>query len=300
MTEAPAQRAFSLPAPALRPFISHYGGFRAEGLSPSTHAGLPSRHAHLIISFVEPIELLRAPGEGRSDRAASIARFRALVGGLHDTPALVQQTDRVHLLHVFFTPLGVRAILGVPNPELASHVIELSDLWGARAAQLVDRLANSPNWNSRFAHLDEAFSHALQPHRVSAPAVWAWHQLARHSGSIPMSSLARHIGWSRAHFTDRFRVEFGLSPKTAARIFRFEDACRALKADPRHLAAVAQSSGYYDQAHMTREWQALAGSSPRQWIARELPFLQDYELPLGEDHAHDADTSDLSLVQRRL
>jgi hypothetical protein len=34
---------------------------------------------------------------------------------------------------------------------------------------------------------------------------------------------------------------------------------------------------------MTREWHALAGSSPRQWIAKELPFLQDYELPLEED-----------------
>lgn len=295
MTDGPTQQAVSLPAPALRAFISHYAGFRAEGLRPETHAGLPSRHAHLIISFVEPIELLRAP-----NAAQQPGRFTALVGGLHDTPALVQQADRVHLLHVFFTPLGVRAILGVPNPELASRVIELSDLWGSRAAQLVDRLANSRSWGMRFAHLDEAFSRALRPHRVSTPAVWAWQQLARHSGCVPVSSLARHIGWSRGHFTDRFRVEFGLSPKTAARIFRFEHACRALKADPRHLADVAQSSGYYDQAHMTREWQALAGSSPRQWIAKELPFLQDYELPLGEDDAHDADNSNLSLVQRRL
>jgi AraC-like DNA-binding protein len=300
MTDAPAQHAVSLPAPALRAFISQYAGFRAEGLRPETHAGLPSRHAHLIISLVEPIELLRAPSKGRSERTGPTSRFRALVGGLHDTPALVQQTDRVHLLHVFFTPLGVQAILGAPNPEIASRVIELSELWGARAAQLVDRLSNSPSWNTRFAHLDEAFLRALRPHRLSAPAVWAWQQLARHSGCIPVSALARHIGWSRAHLTDRFQAEFGLGPKTAARIFRFERACRALKANPRQLADVAQSCGYYDQAHMTREWQALAGSSPRQWIAQELPFLQDYELPSGEDDAHDAYTSDLPVVQRRL
>jgi|RhiMethySRZTD1v2_1073278.scaffolds.fasta_scaffold12756_7 AraC-like DNA-binding protein len=295
MTDGPAQSAVAHPAPALRPFISHYAGFRAEGLRPETHAGLPSRHVHLIISFVEPIELLRAP-----DPSQRPGRFTALVGGLHDTPALVQQTDRVHLVHVFFSPLGVRAILGVPNSAIASRVIELSDLWGTRATQLVDRLANSANWNTRFAHLDEAFMRALRPHGVSAPAVWAWRELARHAGQIPMSSLAQHIGWSRAHFTDRFRTDFGLSPKTAARIFRFEHACRALKAQPRQLADVALSSGYYDQAHMTREWQALAGLSPRQWIARELPFLQDYELPLGDDDAHDAYRSNLLVVQRRL
>ena len=292
MTDVLTQSAVALPAPALRAFISHYAGGRVEGLPPGTHAGLPSRHAHLIISFAEPIDLLRAPG------AQEPGHFRALVTGLHDTPALVRRGHCVHLVHVFFTPLGVRAILGVPNPEIASRVIELSDLWGARATRLVDRLGNSDSWNQRFASLDEAFTRALQPARSAAAVLWAWRQLARHSGAIPVTSLARRIGWSRPHFTDCFRAEFGLSPKTAARIFRFEHACRALKANPRRLADIALSSGYYDQAHMTREWQALAGSSPRQWIANELPFLQDYELPPREDDAHDADTANLSVVQR--
>jgi AraC-like DNA-binding protein len=33
--------------------------------------------------------------------------------------------------------------------------------------------------------------------------------------------------------------------------------------------------GYADQAHLTREWNAIAGCSPRQWIAEELPNIQD-------------------------
>ena len=75
-------------------------------------------------------------------------------------------------------------------------------------------------------------------------------------------------------------------------------ACRALKAHPRRLADVAQSCGYYDQAHMTREWQALAGSSPRQWIAQELPFYKTTKLASGDDEADDTYTSDLPVVQR--
>ena len=131
MTDVLDPRAVSLPAPALRAFISHYAGVHAEGLLPGIHAGLPSRHAHLIISFDEPIELLRSPAGGQQQPG----RFTALVGGLHDGPALVRQASRVHLVHVFFTPLGVRAILGVSNPELMSRVIELSDLWGTRGSQ---------------------------------------------------------------------------------------------------------------------------------------------------------------------
>jgi AraC-like DNA-binding protein len=38
---------------------------------------------------------------------------------------------------------------------------------------------------------------------------------------------------------------------------------------------VAAVCGYFDQAHLTHEWRALAGCPPTVWIAEELPFLQD-------------------------
>ena len=92
-----------------------------------------------------------------------------------------------------------------------------------------------------------------------------------------MEALAAAIGWSRRHLTERFHHEVGITPKTLARIARFEHACALLRYGPRDLAGVAVTAGYYDHAHMTREWQALAGCTPTTWIAQELPFLQDYE-----------------------
>jgi len=34
---------------------------------------------------------------------------------------------------------------------------------------------------------------------------------------------------------------------------------------------------------MVREWHALAGCTPRDWIVSQLPFLQDYEIGGGHD-----------------
>lgn len=76
-----ASHGVRLPAPALRPFVSHHAGFRAHGVPPGTHAGLPSRHAHLIISLAEPIEVLQMPNstqhpdrfEDLGDRTAGCA-----------------------------------------------------------------------------------------------------------------------------------------------------------------------------------------------------------------------------------
>jgi hypothetical protein len=55
---------------------------------------------------------------------------------------------------------------------------------------------------------------------------------------------------------------FGIAPKAAAWVFRFEHACRMFLRSRRRIADVAVASGFHDQAHMVREWHALAGCSP--------------------------------------
>jgi AraC-like DNA-binding protein len=270
--------AISLPAPPLRPYIARYAGFRANGLPGGNDAGLPSRHVDLIISFANPFDIVRMPSPAQRPAA-----FRAFASGLQDAPAAVRRESSVHGLHLFFTPPGVRAILGVSNTELVSRVVDFTDIWGRRAARLIERLAEAPTWPRRFAILDQEFAGALTPVLPRPEVGWAWSKLMHAREHTPIPHLAREIGWSRRHFGEQFRTEYGISPKTAARIFRFERACRLMKDHRPSLVQVACAAGYYDQAHMTREWQALAGCSPKTWIARELPFLQDYELG-GGDH----------------
>jgi AraC-like DNA-binding protein len=106
--------------------------------------------------------------------------------------------------------------------------------------------------------------------------------LAIRHGRIPVHELAPDIGFSRRHFGERFTSEFGIAPKAAARVFRFEHACRLFLRFHR-IVDVAMASGFHDQAHMVREWHALAGCTPREWIFGQLPFLQDYEIGGGHD-----------------
>jgi AraC-like DNA-binding protein len=269
-----------LPTPPLRVFVSRYAGFCASDLAPVTHAGLPSRYVHLFISLGAPIEILRMPNS--SQRAG---RFAAFICGLQDAPALVRHGGNVELLHVFLEPAGVRVLLGVPAGELATRVFALSDVWGRqRSAELVERLSGAPSWQRRFDVLDDTFTRTLSSVERPVRLRRAWQDLAA-NGQMPIDELARSIGWSRQHLAASFRLEFGVTPRTARRIFRFEQACWLIKTARPRLADVAAACGYQDQAHMTHEWNALAGCAPRTWIANELPFLQDYELAGGDDDA---------------
>jgi hypothetical protein len=73
MNDSFANHAVCLPAPALRPFISHYAGFRAQGLPPGAHAGLPSRHVDLLPNL-QDYEL--TAGDDRSEDQPADARER--------------------------------------------------------------------------------------------------------------------------------------------------------------------------------------------------------------------------------
>jgi AraC-like DNA-binding protein len=267
-----------LPAPILRRFISHYGGARVRGLTPGVNTTLPSRHAHLIISLDTPINVLQV-----SNEAPPAARFSALVSGLHDGFAMVERMCSWEGLHVFFRPLGLQAVLGATAAELACGAVALSDLCPRDAPELMERLSGTRDWQARFAILDEVLTRRLTPAKGSPLIAHVWRQLAASHGRRSVENLAQDTGWSRQHIADRFRAELGIAPKTAARIFRFEHACGLISNLRLPLADVAAACGYADQAHMTRDWNAFTGTSPRAWIVNELPFLQDYELSGGDD-----------------
>lgn len=134
-------------------------------------------------------------------------------------------------------------------------------------------------WTDRFLHLDTALARLARDRGRPDPELgWAWQRLATSHGAVGINGLATEVGWSRRHLGERFRREYGLTPKQAARVMRFELAHRLLRRDDRPaLADLAARCGYYDQTHLTREWRELAGCPPTVWLAEELPYVQDLE-----------------------
>lgn len=87
-----------------------------------------------------------------------------------------------------------------------------------------------------------------------------------------MTELTAKLGWSRKHLAARFHDEIGMPPKAVARIARFTHAQRLARSGMETgWAAVAAASGYADQAHLTREFGELAGTSPAAWISSLTP-----------------------------
>ena len=214
----------------------------------------------LIISFGSPfvIALDREPDAG--DTQPSFA------AGLHPRPVRIRSDGRAECVQVDFTPLGAFRFFGGAMADLASRMINIVDVLGADGRTLRNHLGDLGDWERRF-DLVEAFLLSRDSHRPSPEVAHAYGRLAQSAGDERVSALAHAIGWSRKHLTARFRAELGVGPKTIARVMRFERACRLARAGG-GWAAIAADSGYADQAHLTREFAALAGESPGAWTRR--------------------------------
>ncbi len=260
------------PRDALRPLVTSYTGYRIEGAAPGVHRGLPSRDLTFIVTLDGTVDLAALPDPRQPPRS-----FGALAGGLHTSPALIRHDGYQFGVQLGITPLGSRALLGLPAAELAGAVVDLDALLGPAAAQLVERLRTATTWRERFRQLDGMLARLARDRGAPGPELgWAWRRLASSHGGLGIGGLAEEVGWSRRHLGERFRREYGLTPKQAARVMRFEAANRLLRrADRPGLADLAARCGYYDQAHLTREWRELAGCSPTVWLAEELPSVQD-------------------------
>ena len=253
----------TLPHPSLTPYVIDYSGYRESGAKEIWRRELPVSFIPLIINFAEPFTIRDGP--------ETEARFGSFAAGVYAGPVIVGSQGNARCLQVNFSPLGAYRFFHLSQAELAGRTLALDDLLGSAATRLIAELHDAPDWPERFALLDTFIAGRFEKARApSATVLEVWHGLVDTHGAASVGSLARQAQVSRRHLAQLFRAEIGTTPKTMARILRFEHARDLARSVPRlSWADLAYEAGYADQAHLVREFRELSGLSPGELLGRD-------------------------------
>ncbi|WP_369236496.1 helix-turn-helix domain-containing protein [Streptomyces sp. R21] len=262
------ETAVALPDPRLRPGVISYRGIRLALNRPRRRLEAPIGAATLLLGFEEPVRISRG--------SRPPVTLVSVYSGPATTAALGEHGGRISGIEVLLAPWAAFTLFGTDQHELADRVVDPDDLphaLGARrgtsrwssVGELSAALAALPTWTARFGLLDDVFtrwSAAGTPSSVRV--VRAWSELLRTGGAMPVPQLADEVGWGVRQLESRFREQIGLGPKAAARVLRLQRA-RRLLAGGRSQADTAAACGFYDQAHLSGEFRAMTGCTPREF-----------------------------------
>ena len=219
---------------------------------------VPDGHPEMLLHFGDRFH------EVHGDK--SIVQSRLIFAGQISKPLLLKPGTCAGVVGVRFRSAGARALLGMPMAEQTDARLDLMDVWGSVGASLFDQIYCAADNHARVALVERFLLRRLAGSRIPTDAAISAcvAALRASDGGISVDALARIGNLSARQLERRFLNEVGIPPRLLASILRFRRVFDLFE-QPQAGGWVeaALSAGYFDQAHMNRDFKRFAGVQPR-------------------------------------
>jgi len=257
-----------LPAPELRDVVRCYWFLHAAPPSDAQtpEPAFPDGSPELIFSLADPF--IACPVAAAERRQPDVF----LVGQI-SKPFAVRPSGRADLVAVRLEAHAA-TWLGLELASLVDREFDLSAACDGALGDLRETLLHGPEVDAdRVAALDAALRILTrrdpQPDWRVRDTVLA---IRRQRGLSDLAALADELKTTPRSLQRLFQRDVGITPKFFARIVRFQQVFGAWREDPSSLSRVAQECGYFDHAHLVRDFRELAGVAP----AALLPNMPEF------------------------
>ncbi|MEO3749496.1 helix-turn-helix domain-containing protein [Streptomyces sp. B6B3] len=265
-----------VPAPPLDRFIDDI--YCLTGVPRHRRMNIPPMpSAHLFVNLGGPARLWD------SDPAVPPALFTdGWFMGMWTRRFLVEYPARVRLVGVHFKPWGLSPFVDMPATELRDRWVPVDAVW----QRAVDRMRNQVGDSASATEALEVVEEELRSRLVGGPSrglelvLHTGGRLERSHGAVPVGALTETAGVSANHLATQFKSHVGITPKRVARIYRFARLILSVDAlRPVDWSELAQTVGYFDQAHFSREFKDFTGHTPTEYLALRRRFPAEQGFP---------------------
>jgi AraC-like DNA-binding protein len=252
----------------MSPFVENFWYHQGVHATHLFERLLPDGAIELIVDLTD------AP-KTWSDTSGVRTVRRSWISGQHSRHIVIESAKKSCMIGARFRPGGAYPFLEGPVSELNDDVVEMECVWGAAAVELRDALLDADSIEKRFEVFERALVRRAGGRLRTHPALaWTLDRLSRVPGEIEIRHLADEVGMTQKRLVRIFEEKVGLKPKTLARVLRFQNVLHRVERESRiSWSFIAGEAGYYDQAHFIREFEALSGLRPSQYLEEKGEYL---------------------------
>ncbi|MCL2417151.1 MAG: helix-turn-helix domain-containing protein [Bacteroidales bacterium] len=235
------------PDPLLSPYIENYWMSDGFGGKSDLYRILPDSYVNIIFML---------------DKTRGI--FHTDIFGLITSYLEASSSQTLLMFGIRFKPAGITAFTRIPAYEFTDRSVDLALLDTLFDKSFYEPFPEKQSVKEIITHINNYLINCLP--RLYSPEqqiIRAIDLIHLSKGQLSPAKVASEVCLSQRHFERKFKSAVGISPKTFAKILRFQHALQHLYDFPhRDLLSVAVECGYYDHTHLIKNFKTFSGSTP--------------------------------------
>ncbi len=262
-----------LPHPALRPYIDYYYIFHVHenrnAELPQTLVPLNHPLLHFSIGTDFKISDLR-------DQFLPVPK--TIISGFQTESTKFLPSSGVITIGIFFRPQGMKELLNIPMDSLTNRGFDARDILGNPVWYVYEKLVEETIISNKIKIIDSYLMTFLNDQQINDNLIsHILYTMYDQRGLLSIQDLSKQFQISRQHLYRLFNRSLGLSPKVFGRLLRFHHLLNLIKTQPQSgWHDILYNSGFYDQAHMIREYTSIMGHPPTSVIDHNLSVSDFY------------------------
>ncbi|MBN1340267.1 MAG: AraC family transcriptional regulator [Bacteroidales bacterium] len=189
--------------------------------------------------------------------------------------------DNTDIFGIRLKPFSLTKITAAPLYKFRDSMVKLENIFGFIKKNEVDVIINTKEYDQRIEYARAFIARIIEKNQnIDLTLRDQLNYLMDSYGSARISSLYSAFYTNKTSLRNHFLSRVGLSPKELARIWRMNYFLQLrLENSSENLTCTGLDAGYFDQAHLIKDFKTFFFTSPLQFMncqePEELKIIQE-------------------------
>jgi AraC-like DNA-binding protein len=249
------------PHPLLSLYVAKIQVFESSGRLPTEERKLIVPNANLKLTLTYRNGIVAGIG----DNTFTQTENKLSLTGLIDSPVTIDsyKDAQTGTIIIEFNPLGAYRFFHLSYVEVKNQIVEMSDLIGNQAEELVSQLVDANSITLKLQLLQNFLIKQLEKTVADPIYDYCINRILGADGLLTVTQLEKETGYSSRWLHRKFSEHLGTGPKNLSEIVRFKQFYQAYStgAELKWLKKQIYNN-YHDQSHFIRAFKRFTGSTP--------------------------------------